>query len=176
MIRRVVIAENGAGRSTVVEDGSVEVRSLLPVRDLAVGDVWGADTRCEVPTNGQQPRYERFFPPAEGFRVMLIRIGPERNHAASYDIATYQQRREQVLPGYFEDARVDDPGSELHRTTTVDVAVILEGEVELRLDDNQSVSLKHGDWVVQNGARHSWHNPGESACVIAVFVVGADEA
>jgi mannose-6-phosphate isomerase-like protein (cupin superfamily) len=177
MVRRVVTGNNAQGRSVVVSDEVAHERSLLPVRDLSVADVWGADDRVRVPTDGGRPDYARFFPPAHGFRVMVLRIGPEGRHESDgHNVDDYQRRREAVLPGYFEDAVIDDHGSHLHRTHTVDVGVVLEGRVSLHLDDGAVVELGAGDFVVQNGARHSWHNESEEECVLAVFVVGAERA
>lgn len=40
----------------------------------------------------------------------------------------------------------------MHRTDSVDVELVLSGEVDLQLDDG-TVTLRPGDWVVQNGTR-----------------------
>jgi mannose-6-phosphate isomerase-like protein (cupin superfamily) len=175
--RRVVIGEDKAGKSVVVSDQFAEQRSMRPIRDLGVADIWGADVRCAVPSSGDMPAYERFFPAPNGFRVMVMRIGPEQDHVGgAFDMERYQEQRHQVLPGYHEDAVIDDPGSPLHKTKTVDVGVVLEGEITLTLDDGVVVRLGVGDFVVQNGTRHSWHNTGSETCVMAMFVLGADSA
>jgi mannose-6-phosphate isomerase-like protein (cupin superfamily) len=45
----------------------------------------------------------------------------------------------------------------MHRTETVDYAVVLEGEIVLILDD-EDVKLKAGDVVIQRGTSHAWSN------------------
>src|SRR5580765_4142742 len=45
----------------------------------------------------------------------------------------------------------------MHRTRTLDYAVVIEGEVVLVLDDSE-VFLKKGDVVVQRGTDHAWEN------------------
>ena len=45
----------------------------------------------------------------------------------------------------------------MHRTETIDYAVILSGEITMFLDD-QDVELKAGDTVVQCGTNHAWVN------------------
>jgi len=35
------------------------------------------------------------------------------------------------------------------------------------------VTLRPGDWVVQNGARHAWLNRSDEPCVIAAIFLGA---
>lgn len=65
----------------------------------------------------------------------------------------------------------DDPG--MHTTATIDFEVVLEGEVELELDDGAKVRLRAGDTVVQNGTRHRWSNPGSEMARLVVFMCGA---
>ncbi len=45
----------------------------------------------------------------------------------------------------------------MHRTQTVDYAVVLEGEIIMLLDDSE-VHLKAGDVVIQRGTNHAWSN------------------
>jgi len=45
----------------------------------------------------------------------------------------------------------------MHRTETVDYAVVLEGEVVMLLDDEE-VHLQAGDVVIQRGTNHAWSN------------------
>jgi uncharacterized cupin superfamily protein len=45
----------------------------------------------------------------------------------------------------------------MHRTQTVDYAVVLEGEITMLLDDSE-VHLKAGDVVIQRGTNHAWSN------------------
>jgi hypothetical protein len=46
----------------------------------------------------------------------------------------------------------------MHISDTVDLDVIVSGEVYVELDDGAEVRLKAGDCVIQNGTRHAWHN------------------
>lgn len=62
---------------------------------------------------------------------------------------------------------VKDPKKfRLHRTNSIDYAVILSGEVTLRVGDKE-VLLKVGDCVVQRGTEHAWHNHSNAPCIIA---------
>ena len=67
------------------------------------------------------------------------------------------------------------PGAKMamHQTDTIDVVVIISGELCLKIEGAEAVTLKPGDSVVQLGARHSWENCGTEPCVAAVFLVGA---
>ena len=47
----------------------------------------------------------------------------------------------------------------LHRTETIDYAVVLSGEINMGLDDSE-VHLKAGDVLVQRATIHNWVNRG----------------
>ena len=60
-----------------------------------------------------------------------------------------------------------------HRTQTVDYDVVLSGEIDLELDDGQTVHLKAGDSVVLRGCTHTWVNRGSTPAVTAFILVDA---
>ena len=62
----------------------------------------------------------------------------------------------------------------IHRTRTIDYVVVLEGEIDLLLDD-RDVRLKAGDVVVQQGTNHAWINRGAETCRLAMVFVDAAE-
>jgi mannose-6-phosphate isomerase-like protein (cupin superfamily) len=57
----------------------------------------------------------------------------------------------------------------MHRTRTVDYAVILAGEIDMMLDD-AIVHVKAGDVVIQQATNHAWINRGKEPCRI-LFVL-----
>ena len=61
----------------------------------------------------------------------------------------------------------------MHRTDTIDYAVVVSGEIDMRLDDGQEVHLKAGDVLVQRGTNHDWINRGDEPCVIAFTLLDA---
>lgn len=60
-----------------------------------------------------------------------------------------------------------------HRTDSVDYAVVISGEIDMRLDGDEVVHLKAGDVLVQRGTIHDWVNNGDEPCVIAFVLVDA---
>src|SRR3954467_9071556 len=52
--------------------------------------------------------------------------------------------------------------SPMHRTETLDVGVVLEGETWLLLDDGSETRVGAGDAVVQRGTNHAWANRSEA--------------
>src|SRR5258706_139402 len=48
----------------------------------------------------------------------------------------------------------------MHRTETIDYVIMLEGELDMDMD-NSTVKFKAGDVMVQRGTNHAWVNRGE---------------
>ena len=62
----------------------------------------------------------------------------------------------------------------MHRTETVDYALLLSGECDLELDSSEIVHMKPGDIVVQRGTMHAWVNRGTVPAVFAFVLIDAD--
>lgn len=60
-----------------------------------------------------------------------------------------------------------------HRTETIDYAVVMSGEIDMRLDDGVVVHLRAGDTLIQQATLHDWVNNGKEACMIAFVLVPA---
>ena len=60
----------------------------------------------------------------------------------------------------------------MHRTDSLDYAVIMSGEIDMELDGS-TTHLKAGDVVVQRGTVHNWVNRGTQPCVIAFVLIAA---
>jgi mannose-6-phosphate isomerase-like protein (cupin superfamily) len=63
----------------------------------------------------------------------------------------------------------------MHRTETVDYAIVLDGEIDMLLDD-EDIHLKAGDVIIQRGTNHAWANRYHAVCRIAFILIdGVDE-
>ena len=71
-----------------------------------------------------------------------------------------------------------EPGSPkfMHRTETIDYAILLSGDCDLELDDGKVLHLKPGDVIVQRGTIHAWVNNGPGPCVFAFVLIDANPA
>ena len=58
----------------------------------------------------------------------------------------------------------------MHRTETIDYAIVLSGEITMVLDD-RDVELKAGDIVIQCGTNHAWSNRSNAPCVVAFILI-----
>jgi mannose-6-phosphate isomerase-like protein (cupin superfamily) len=62
----------------------------------------------------------------------------------------------------------------IHRTRTIDYVIVLEGEIDLLLDEGE-VRLSGGDVVVQRGTNHAWINRGSATCRLGMVFIDAEE-
>jgi quercetin dioxygenase-like cupin family protein len=61
----------------------------------------------------------------------------------------------------------------MHRTDSIDYAVVLSGEIDMELDDGVEVHLAAGDMLVQRGTVHNWVNRGTVPCVMVFTLIDA---
>lgn len=77
---------------------------------------------------------------------------------------------EAKLPGLAAHHEPDNPG--MHTTATVDLEIVLHGELVLELDNGQTRTIRAGDAIVQNGTRHRWLNHTTDPAVVAAVLIG----
>jgi quercetin dioxygenase-like cupin family protein len=61
----------------------------------------------------------------------------------------------------------------VHRTDSLDYAIIISGEIDMALEKGKEIHLKAGDVVVQRGTVHNWIHRGSEPCVIAFVLTSA---
>jgi quercetin dioxygenase-like cupin family protein len=64
--------------------------------------------------------------------------------------------------------------SAMHRTHSVDYGIVLDGEIDMEVDDGETVHLKQGDVVVQRGTVHAWINRSDKPCKMAWILIAAE--
>lgn len=65
-----------------------------------------------------------------------------------------------------------DQDLEMHKTETIDYVVVIEGELNLVLDESE-IALRPGDCLVQRGTNHAWRNTGDGPCRLAAILIDA---
>lgn len=67
------------------------------------------------------------------------------------------------------------PGKEspMHRTNSIDYGIVLEGAIELELDDGVKKTIHQGGIIVQRGTNHLWRNVTDKVCRIAFVLIEA---
>ncbi len=63
--------------------------------------------------------------------------------------------------------------SPMHRTNSIDYGIVLEGEIELELEDGACRTIRQGGIIVQRGTNHLWRNTTDKVTRIAFVLIEA---
>jgi mannose-6-phosphate isomerase-like protein (cupin superfamily) len=171
-VRRVVTGQQPDGKSVFASDTFVEPIQLAIMPTTEFHRIWGSDSPPSLPTDGGEPAAPLYFPPESGYRFAFFTLGPDSvTLPEDLDIGQALEELGTKLPGLGEAMEPENPG--MHTTDTVDIDVVISGEVDLELDDGETVHLRAGDCVIQNGTRHAWRNKSSEPVVIFVTLLGA---
>ena len=171
--RRIVTGRDAQGASRVVSDGCSPGRFLLP--DAAFDVLWRVDSLPpRAGDSAEPPGLDRYtMHPRPGTITWVVLEIPLESHSGQTDPDSPEFESSRAR---FDDAGVYEPGGQgWHWTDTLDFVIVLEGHVDLELDDGVH-HLRPGDCVVQTGARHRWVNRGETPCRLSGVIIGAAPA
>ncbi len=163
MTRRVVTGHR-SGKGTVLFDGPAPNRKLRQASGLVSTLLWVTD-ESPADISGRADRAAREIgvaPPPLGSIFRVVEFPPERREVSRDAVL-----REMGLTG-----QSDSKHAGMHRTRSVDYAVVMEGEIDMILDDGE-VHLAAGDVLVQQGTDHAWVNRGARPCRIAFVLIDA---
>ena len=62
----------------------------------------------------------------------------------------------------------------MHRTETIDYIIVLDGKIDMELDEGRMVTLNKGDVMIQRGTYHAWINRYEENCRMAFVLIDAE--
>ena len=141
-MRRVVTGNDAEGNSYVVADDRVTIGPEFPNIFKTTGD--------DPFGPGPEPEPRTLYP------TDMARIEPEVGGANFHFVA---------LPPTTADAP-----PVWHRTETVDIDVLLGGELILMLDKEET-TLHPGDVVIQRNTNHAWKNPTNDPVYWAAVLV-----
>lgn len=170
-VRRVVTGHDAHGKAIIVDDHVVEPTTVT-LTSTMYHELWRADAFPTLPDAGTNGPKTSFFPPVGGYRFFLFTYPPGDGGAdlEGIDIEAGMRELQEKLPGVLETNELDQPG--MHTTDTVDMEIVISGEIVLELDEGVETTLRAGDVNIQNGTRHRWHNRGSEPAVLAVAMVG----
>ena len=171
-MRRIVTGHNEDGRSIITIDGS-------PARSIGedVGglfELWNTDGNIidtkdnldradqdiilSPPTGGTKFRYFQINPTPEGIPMEIMQ-----------EIAA--DAFEKIGAGHHRIDTSKHPA--MHKTETIDYIILLKGDVTLILDEDE-VTLKPHDVVVQRGTNHAWVNNGDEPALLIAVLIDSD--
>jgi mannose-6-phosphate isomerase-like protein (cupin superfamily) len=168
--RRVVTGHDARGRSVVIMDGESPYSFFLEkAGGLQLTELWETPSSPADNSGAKDAAdHERRIEPVDGGSVFrIIEYPPDRVRLATIDPESFYPAMGAEAAGKAERRH---PG--MHKTNTVDYAIVLSGEIYAVLDQSE-VLLRAGDCLVQRGTRHAWSNRTGEPCVIAFVLVAA---
>jgi quercetin dioxygenase-like cupin family protein len=63
----------------------------------------------------------------------------------------------------------------MHRTLTLDYAIVISGEILLKLDSGDEKIIRAGEVVVQKGVNHQWINHSGQVCRMMCVMVASEK-
>lgn len=168
--RRVIAGHDAAGKAVIVADGPAPNTKVRQVTGLTSTLVWVTDeTPADISaSNDPTLRETGVAPPPGGSILRIVDFPPEPKSGPAIDNAA--MKKEMGLDHSGKPAR----HPYMHRTKSIDYALVLEGEIDMLLDDSE-VHLKAGDVLIQLGTNHAWVNNSGKPCRIAFVLIDAKE-
>jgi mannose-6-phosphate isomerase-like protein (cupin superfamily) len=168
-IRRVVTGLDERNHAVVLFDSRIPLKQDSPV--ISSTNFWITDST--PPSLSKQDTANRpigVSPPDNGTKFRLVEFAPLDPPTES------KLPPEMIMKGVNHPPENGIPVKHpmMHRTRTLDYAVILSGEIDMMLDDT-SVHLKEGDVVVQQATNHGWVNHSSQPCRILFVLMDSKE-
>jgi mannose-6-phosphate isomerase-like protein (cupin superfamily) len=169
--RRVVTGHDARGRAVVLIDSDASNAKLRKATGLTSTLLWVTE-ESPADVSGNADRAEREIgvaPPPRGSIFRVVDFPPAADFGAVDNAAMLREMG--LGPG----GSADGAGrATMHRTKSIDYAVVISGEIDMLLDDSE-VHLGAGDVLVQRGTNHAWVNRGKENCRVAFVLIDANE-
>jgi mannose-6-phosphate isomerase-like protein (cupin superfamily) len=170
-VRRVITGHDKNGRAICISDSNATNILERPNRPgVALTNLWECTT-TPAEYDGAEETVDGPFvlhPPKGGSVFRVVEFAPEDPEV----MKTLDGKAAFAEMGASDNIVEDARHPFMHRTNSVDYAIILSGEITMLLDDSE-VHLKQGDVVVQRGTNHAWSNQGTEICQIGFVLVDA---
>jgi len=172
---RRIVTGTVNGKSVVRADEPLPAYEFKTVPGYQHTLVW---VNPAIPDLSKEQRFDGYpdsvVPGPGGTSLHFVTLPPGSVFAdPSFDAQAAQDEASARLPGLADHFETEDPA--MHKTNTVDDSIVYDGEIWMELDDGETVHLKSGDVVVQNGTRHAWRNKGTKPVTMLFFLNGARE-
>jgi mannose-6-phosphate isomerase-like protein (cupin superfamily) len=171
-IRRIVTTHAPDGTAIVHSDGPAPNVRVRKENGLVSTLVWTTDSMPATYSNTDRGAVQIPVGPAAGTTILRVVEFPPEPGDVKTDNATMLAEMG-VAPSSGQRRAARHPY--MHATDSVDYAIVLEGEIDMLLDDSE-VHLKQGDILVQQGTNHAWVNRGTQPCKVAFVLIDAGGA
>lgn len=174
-LRRVITGLDASGRSAFLEDGPPPVATKPALPGLRYSHAW-ATGRGPAPVDDpdRSPEVRGMMPPPGGSLLNIVDFPPEPKDSLERQRALLAMKEGIGKMGVNPEPGVrrypDGPHPAMHRTDTIDYAMVLCGEIYAILENEQKL-LKAGDVLIQRGTSHAWSNRSDDYCRVAFVLL-----
>ncbi len=169
-IRRVVTTVDQSGKAVVLFD-KLGTSKQVTKRNTVLHLLW-VTHESPAQTSETQDRGAIEIgipPPPSGTVFRIVDFPPTSPEIEAMDVNFMQQHIEGApKKGWAPRHPL------MHRTRSIDYALILQGEIVMLLDDSE-VALKAGDVLIQQATNHAWVNRSSEPCRVAFVLIDAEE-
>jgi mannose-6-phosphate isomerase-like protein (cupin superfamily) len=169
-VHRVVTGIDKEGKAVALFAGAVPLQSLRspnPAGDMWVTQAYPADFDW---SEDRGKTKVGLHPPKNGTIFRIVDFVPTTEKISQMPIDTMMKVAGDNAPK----RGLPPKHPMMHRTRTVDYAIIMSGEIDMMLDEGE-VHLKAGDVVVQQATNHAWINRSNVPCRVAFILMDSEE-
>jgi hypothetical protein len=135
-----------------------------------------ADGTSIFGSDSEVPLFQPFGPAVSSFAVFDVRGAvPVSNQEA---LGEYPATVPRCPPGGVMFCITNIPSNfavPMHRTLSLDYAVVLTGEIVIRLDNGAEKTVRPGEFIIQGGVNHQWINRTDETCRMMFVTVSAEK-
>ena len=169
-VRRVITGNETNGRARIVGDGLADAVKTVEARPgYRVTDLWATSSSpAPIDEPDRISEVQGLLPPTGGTVLRIIDFPPEPT-----DPVVRERMQHAAFAALFPDAPprpLGGPHPGMHKTETVDYAIVMAGEIYAVMDDDE-VLLGPGDVLIQRGTNHAWSNRSDDFCRIAFVLI-----
>ena len=170
--RRIVTGRDTHGRAIVIHDTSASVFHPKNRPGVEVTNLWITTetpaSLADATDRTQEP--VALIPPAQGTVFRIVEFSPERDWIGQLD----RKAARESFASFGAEQALDNSEQPrhplMHKTETIDYAIVLSGECYMVLDDSE-VLVTAGDVIIQRGTNHAWSNRSDRPCRIAFVLI-----
>jgi mannose-6-phosphate isomerase-like protein (cupin superfamily) len=169
-IRRIVTTHDAAGTAVILSDGNAPNVRLRKETGITSTLLWTTGSMPATFSNADLGAVQIATAPPPGTTLLRVVEFPPEDPNAEYGATLAEMG---IGPPSGDRRPPRHP--HMHATDSVDYAIVLEGEIDMLLDETE-VHMKAGDILVQQGTNHAWVNRGKRPCKIAFVLIDAGGA
>ena len=169
-VRRVVVGHDAQGKAIAFFDGPTMPKQRSPGGN-AVLNLWVTNEfPVDLTSNADKAEAKVGVPPPGNGTIFRIVEFPPTSPTPAAPHGDHSKTLTAMGIDPTTQGYARHPNT--HRTKSIDYAIVLDGEIDMLMDDLE-VHLKAGDVLIQQGTNHAWVNNSGKICRVAFVLIDA---